>query len=85
MYWSPSQFPSLSNLTRAEREAILRSALKEHNRGYRIRYMVLVVAISALGMAVVDSGFGTWLARASMADWRKWAPLGTVVALIFGA
>lgn len=29
MYWSPSQFPSLVDLPRAEREAILRSAPKE--------------------------------------------------------
>lgn len=85
MYWSPRQYPSLVGLSQAERRAILRSALNEHRRGYNIRYIVVVAAISALGILTVSSRFGAWLAAAPLSDWRKWVLLAPVSALIYGA
>jgi hypothetical protein len=85
MYWSPRRYPSLVGLSQAERHAILRSALNEHRRGYGVRYIVVVAAISALGILTVSSRLGAWLAAAPPSDWRKWVPLALVGALIYGA
>jgi len=84
MYWSPAEYPILAGRTRTERDTIVRAAVKEHDRWSGGRYMALVVAVSVLGISASGSGLGAWLSAAPISDWRKWAPLAALGALVYG-
>jgi hypothetical protein len=80
MYWSIHRYPSLAGRPRAERQAIVQAALKEHRRSFGFRLLVVFAAVSAGAIAASLK----LSPRADLLQWRTWiAPLAAAV-FIYG-
>ncbi|HEY7372541.1 MAG TPA: hypothetical protein VIF57_10315 [Polyangia bacterium] len=79
MYWSPRQFPSLAGRPHAEQTAIINTAIDEHGRGYRWRFIVLIAAIMA-GIPLSHRALVHWVAF----PLRLCVELGLVIVVLGG-
>jgi hypothetical protein len=72
MYWSIHQYPSLSARPRAERQDIVRAALKQNRSGFGFRLLVVFAAVVA-GAIGAGSRFAP---TTRLLDFRTWiAPI----------
>jgi len=77
MYWSIHGYPSLAGRPRAERQAILRAALKQHGRVYGLRLLIVFAGV-VIGTIAASTRISP---HARILDWRTWA--APVAAALF--
>ena len=73
MYWSIHQYPSLAGRPRAERQDVVRAALKQNRSAFGFRLLVVFAAVvagaiaggSKLAPAARLTDFRTWIAPAA--------------------
>ena len=73
MYWSIHQYPSLAGRPRAERQDVVRAALKQNRSSFGFRLLVVFAAVvagaiaggSKLAPAARLTDFRTWIAPAA--------------------
>jgi hypothetical protein len=80
MYWSIHQYPSLRDRPPAEREAVLRAALKENRRSYGVRLLVVFAAVAAGAIAATFK----LSPHARLLDWRTWLAPALGAVFIYG-
>jgi hypothetical protein len=80
MYWSIHQYPSLAGRPRAERQAIVQAALKEHRRSFGFRLLIVFVAVSAAAIAA-SLRFSP---RADLYSWRTWIAPAAAALFVYG-
>jgi hypothetical protein len=68
MYWSIHQYPSLAARPRAERQDVVRAALKQNRSGFGFRLLVVFAAVVA-GAIAAGSRFAP---TARLLDYRTW-------------
>jgi hypothetical protein len=68
MYWSIHQYPSLAARPRAERQDIVRAALKQNRSSFGFRLLVVFAAIVA---AAIGAG-SRFAPSAGLLDFRTW-------------
>jgi hypothetical protein len=77
MYWSIHGYPSLAGKSRAQRQEILRAALKERGRVYGLRLLIVFVGVVAAAMTASIR----LSPAARLLDWRTW--IGPAIGALF--
>ena len=77
MYWSIHGYPDLAGKSRAQRQEILRAALKERGRVYGLRLLIVFVGVVAAAMAASIR----LSPAARLLDWRTW--IGPAAGALF--
>ena len=80
MYWSIHQYPGLADRPRAERQAVVQAALKEHRRSFGWRLLVVFSAVS--GAAIAASL--RLSPRSDLYNWRTWIAPAAAALFIYG-
>jgi hypothetical protein len=77
MYWSIHGYPSLAGKSRAQRQEVLRAALKERGRIYGLRLLIVFVGVVTASIAASIR----LSPAARLLDWRTW--IGPAVGALF--
>ena len=80
MYWSIHKYPDLAGRPRAERQAIVQAAVKEHRRSFGWRLLVVFSAVA--GGAIAASL--RLSPRADLYNWRTWIAPAAAALFIYG-